>query len=198
MQILLVAAAFALALLPGLVWKRLYIAESERTKLIRQLLYLTAVLCGIAAMGCWVLTRSDAAFAKEQGPATLGLMMGSICVLLLAIAVSAYCARRKGGSPCILREALFLTGVCGFFALLYFVVVSRGALFGFGAFPFVLLFATVTLAALFGRQRKVLHNKKETARPVFIGTPPNRARSESGSVSTQPEFWVQCTERVLN
>ena len=152
MQILLVAAAFSIVLLPGFLFGRLYRASTQRTTLTRRFLFFTAVLCGVAAMGFWVLTQSDAGLSRDQGPVAIGIIGAGSGMLIVLMITSAYFGSRNGMGDFV-RDCFFLIGVCAFLDVTFFVVVSRGMIFKFGLLPPTILILA-GLATAFSWERK--------------------------------------------
>ena len=116
------------------------------------LLLVVATLSGVGAFGCWVLTQADAAITPQQGPFVAFVMVGCILVFGGASFASAHISTREQSAIVTVRRTLFLTGVCGAVAILFFAVVSWGRIFLFGPVPAVLL-AVFLLLALFSRLR---------------------------------------------
>jgi hypothetical protein len=124
-------------------------------KIFHRILFAIALVCGIAAMGCWVLTQADAAITKEEGPATVLIMRLSSVLFVLLHATSAVLSNREQGASAIITRTLFLMGLCGVLVILLFVATSVGRIFLFGPRPTVLLLVSISCALLFRRKRIV-------------------------------------------
>jgi len=124
-------------------------------KIIHRMLFAVALICGIASMGCWVLTQADAAITKEEGPATILIMRLSFALFVLLHATSAFLSNKRGGASAILTRTLFLMGLCGVLVVLLFVATSVGRIFLFGPLPAVLLLMSISCALLFRHKRIV-------------------------------------------
>ena len=117
-------------------------------KFLHSGLFAIALVCGIAAMGCWVLTQADAGISKEQGPVIILIVCLSSILFLLPLALSAYLRNKMEGTRSIAVRTVFLVGVCGILVVLFFVVTSRGLIFKFGPFSYILLGAFVCFAVV--------------------------------------------------
>jgi hypothetical protein len=124
-------------------------------KILHRILFAIALVCGIAAMGCWVLTQADAAITKEEGPATVLIMSLSSVLFVLLHATSAILSNREQGASAIITRTLFLMGLCGVLVILLFVATSVGRIFLFGPLPTALLLMSISCALLFRRKRIV-------------------------------------------
>jgi len=122
-------------------------------KILHGILFAVALICGIAAMGCWVLTQSDAAITKEQGPMTILIMSLSSVLFVLVLATSAFLSHKgRGGRTTIIRT-LYQMGLCGALVVLFFAATSVGRIFLFGPLPTVLLLVSISCALLFRQKR---------------------------------------------
>jgi hypothetical protein len=124
-------------------------------KILHGILFAVALVCGIAAMGCWVLTQADAAITKEEVPATILIMRLSSVLFVSLHATSAFLSNRGQGANAIITRTLFLMGLCGVLVVLIFVATSIGRIFLFGPLPTVLLLVSISCALLF-RQKKIV------------------------------------------
>lgn len=124
-------------------------------KILHGVLFAVALVCGIAAMGCWVLTQADAAITKEEGPTTILIMRLSSVLFVLVHATSVFLSNQGQGASAIIARALFLMGLCGVLVVLVFVATSVGRIFLFGPLPTVLLLVSISCALLFRRKRIV-------------------------------------------
>ncbi len=122
-------------------------------KLIHRALFTVALLCGITALGCWVLTQGDAAITKEEVPMTLLIMSLSSVLFVLLHATSEFLANKGKGVRAIVARMLFLMGLCGVVVVLFFVATSVGRIFLFGPLPTVLLLVSIACALLFRQKR---------------------------------------------
>jgi hypothetical protein len=93
----------------------------------RVVLGIGAFLCGLRAVGYWlVLQHVDAQSADAAGAA---ILMSLSALLFVALsAASAYLGDRTRGARAIVLKALFLTGVHGLPCIALFTVASRGAI----------------------------------------------------------------------
>lgn len=122
-------------------------------RILHGIMFAVALVCGIAAMGCWVLTQADAAITKEQRPMTIFIMSLSSVLFVLVHATSAFLSNKGTGVRTIITRTLFLMGLCGVLVVLFFVAVSVGRIFLFGPLPAVLLLASISCALLFRQKR---------------------------------------------
>jgi hypothetical protein len=122
-------------------------------KILRGILFAVALICGIAAMGCWVLTQSDAAIPRGQGPLTTLIMSLSSVLFALLHATSAFLSDKGKGVRAIIFSTIYLMGVCGVLVVLFFVMTSVGRIFLFGPLPTVLLVVSIFSALLFRQKR---------------------------------------------
>jgi fucose 4-O-acetylase-like acetyltransferase len=122
-------------------------------KLIHRALFAVALLCGITAMGSWVLTQGDAAITKEEVPMILLIMSLSSVLFVLLHATSAFLANKGKGVRAIVTRTLFLMGLCGVVVVLFFVATSVGRIFLFGPLPTVLPLVSISCALLFRPNR---------------------------------------------
>ena len=151
MQVFLIGLALLLAFVPVAFIKRLSVGDSRAIRIVRRGLFTVAVVCGGAAMGLWVLTQSDAGITPQEGPRTLAIMFGSSIAFVAALTGSAFLAHQKKGFRIVLRCSLFLIGVGGLSVLVFFVLTSRGLIFGFGPLPLTVLLISLICVALFWR-----------------------------------------------
>ena len=121
------------------------------------LLCILGTFGGICAIGCWLLTQSDAAFTPQEGPTVLVIFVSGVLLFFGALLVSARSTAKKQGTHAVVRRMIFLVGVCGTVAVLFFVVKSWGKIFLFGPVPAVLLsvFVLLALLPLFFRPKKI-------------------------------------------
>jgi hypothetical protein len=120
-------------------------------KILQAGLFIVALVCGIAAMGCWIFTQSDAGIPRQEGPLILVIMCLSSVFFVTSLAASAFLQNRMEGARSVARRALFLVGICGILVLLFFIVSSRAMIFKFGPLPSVLLGTFIGLALFFRR-----------------------------------------------
>jgi hypothetical protein len=151
MQIVLVGLGILLALVPVAIIKRLSTGDSRRIRIIRRVLFVIAVLSGGTAMGCWLLTQSDAGITPQEGPMVIALLLGSSLAFLAALIGSSFLGHRKQGPRAVLCCTVFLVGIGGLCVLVFFVATSRGLIFRFGALPSVVLLVSAGCVALFWR-----------------------------------------------
>ena len=97
--------------------------------IIRTLLFVVALLCGLIGMGCWVLLQLGGV-TREQGPGTFLTVCGTAAVAVIALGTAAFLRERKHGFRAVLLRTLFLVGVCGLAVSAPFVLLSRGELIG--------------------------------------------------------------------
>ena len=122
------------------------------------------LLCGlgtfgcICAMGCWLLTESDAGFTPQEAPTVLLMFVTGVLLFGGTLFVSARSAEKQRGTHAVVRRMIFLVGVCGTVAVLFFVVRSWGKIFLFGPIPAVLLSIFVLLALFFRPKRMTGEN----------------------------------------
>ena len=81
---------------------------------------------GICAMGCWVLTQSDAAFTPQEGPTVLAIFVSGVLLFFGMLLVSGRSATKKQGTHAIVGRVIFLVGVCGTVVVFFFVATSWG------------------------------------------------------------------------
>jgi hypothetical protein len=124
-------------------------------KILHRILFAVALVCGIAAMGCWVLTQGDAAITKAEVPMTLVIMSLSSVLFVLLYATSAFSANKGKGVRAIVTRTLFLMGLCRVLVVLFFVAFSFGRIFLLGPLPTVLLLVSIPCALLF-RQKRIV------------------------------------------
>lgn len=112
---------------------------------------------GICAMGCWVLTQSDAAYTPQERPTVLAIFVSGVLLFFGMLLVPARSETKKQGTHDFVRRMIFLVGVCGTVTVLFFVATSWGKIFLFGPVPTVLLsvFVLLALLALFVRPKKI-------------------------------------------
>ena len=120
-------------------------------KIPDSLLPLLAAIGGIGATGCWVLTQADGAITSQQGPVVTLIQAGCIAVFCGASFISAQLTTKGQSRSVMVQRALFLMGVSGVVAVLFFGFVSLGRIFLFGPLPTVLLavFALMVLSSRF-------------------------------------------------
>jgi peptidoglycan/LPS O-acetylase OafA/YrhL len=122
------------------------------------LLFVVAILSGVGALGCWVLTQADAAITPKEGPIVVLLMVGCILLFGMTLFLSAFFATRGRGTLAVIRRTMFLVGLVGIVVLFFFVVTSWGRIFFFGPTPTVLLAIFVLLALVFRPRRIAEHD----------------------------------------
>lgn len=127
-------------------------------RILHTALFIVALICGTAAMGCWILTQADATITKEQGPITILIMSLSSALFVLALAISALLANKGMGIRTIVAKTLFLMGLCGVLVVLFFVATSVGRIFLFGPLPSLLLLVSISCALLFRRKKIAASN----------------------------------------
>jgi hypothetical protein len=151
MQNVFVGIGLLIALAPIAISKRLSVGDSRTIRNFRRVLFLIAIFSGGAAMGCWLLTQSDAGVAPNEGAVIVATLFCSPIAFLAALVGSSFLANRKQGLPTVLRSTLFLIGVCGLCVLAFFVVSSRGAIFLFGPLPSIVLLISLLCVTSFWR-----------------------------------------------
>jgi hypothetical protein len=110
------------------------------------LLLALTTLGGIGAFGCWVLIQADSAITPQQGPTVILILVGCIALFGGASFISAAASTSGQGAIVRVRRTLFLMGVSGAIAVLFFAIVSRGRIFLFGPVPTVLLAVFILVA----------------------------------------------------
>ena len=118
-------------------------AEHLATAMRNFLLLVLATLAGIGAFG---LTQADAAITAKEGPTVILIMVGCIALFGGASFISASASTRGQSTIVKVRRTLFLIGVCGAIAVLFFAIISGGRIFQFGVVPTVLLAFFVLMA----------------------------------------------------
>jgi hypothetical protein len=78
--------------------------------IIRTVLFIVALLCGLIGMGCWTLLQL---VTRDQGPGTFLTMCGSAVVAGIALGIMAFLRERKYGFCAVLQRTLFLVAICG-------------------------------------------------------------------------------------
>ena len=119
-------------------------------------LFVSALISGIAAMGCWVLTQGDAAITQQQAPITLLIMGLASAVFVLLLVSAAFLRNRTQGIRSIFTRAFFLIGACGTLVMLFFIVTSKGMILKFGPSPTILLSAFALSALLFWPRKSAM------------------------------------------
>jgi hypothetical protein len=112
-------------------------------------LFVGALISGVAAMGCWVLTQRDAAITKQHGLMTFLIMWLATVVSVLLLGGAAFLRSRTQGIRAVVARALFLIGTCGTLVLFLFVVTSKGMVLKLGPLPLILKVAFALSALVF-------------------------------------------------
>ncbi len=96
------------------------------TTLLRIAIAAAAFLCGVRAMGYWVMLK----FGGVQASQTRGVLLvlcGSALLFVVLTLASAYLAERARGARAVLVESLYLAGLQGIPPIALFAVASKGA-----------------------------------------------------------------------
>jgi hypothetical protein len=86
-----------------------------------------ALLCGLRAMGYWVILEVGGVPPAERGGIAL-VLYGSVFWFLLLSSASAYLRERTKGVSAIVAKALYLIGAYGLPSIALFAAVSKGAI----------------------------------------------------------------------
>jgi hypothetical protein len=118
-------------------------------KTVQIVLIIVGVLCGSAAMGCWLVLQLGG--VSYEGPITAAVMYGFVVFFTVALTTSAFLRDRAKGLGSIASRSMYLVGVCGIPFLLFIAVISLGGVFRMGGYDCLLiLFASFIF---FGRER---------------------------------------------
>ena len=107
--------------------------------IIRTVLFILALLCGLVGMGCWTLLQLGGV-TRDQGPGTFLTMCASAAVAAIALGAMAFLRERKHGFSAVLQRTLFLVAICGLAVSAPFTILSRGEMIGV---PFLFLLVLV-------------------------------------------------------
>ena len=94
--------------------------------LLRVVLAVGAFLCGVRAMGYWLILQLGGVRPAESGGIAL-VMCCSAFLFVILTSASAYLRERTSGARAIVVKALYLTGAYGLPPIALFAVASRGA-----------------------------------------------------------------------
>jgi len=97
-------------------------------KAIQVVLIIVGVICGVVAMGSWLVLQLGGVTAKE-GPTTALIMYACIAGFGITLTTSSFLRNRTKGRRAVAMRAMYLMGVSGLSVLLFFAVVSRGTVF---------------------------------------------------------------------
>jgi hypothetical protein len=86
-----------------------------------------ALLCGVRAMGYWVILQVGGVPPAENGDVALVVYRSVFWFVILSLA-SAYLRERTKGAWAIAVEALYLIGAYGLPSIALFTLVSKGAI----------------------------------------------------------------------
>ena len=120
-------------------------------------LFAGALISGMVAMGCWILTQADAAITKGEAPSVFLLMVVTSVGFVFLLAGAAFLRYRALGIYSVAARTLFLVGNCGILVLLFFAATSRGRIFRFGPLPLALLITFASLSLLFRHRSRDTH-----------------------------------------
>ena len=95
--------------------------------LLRVVFAVGAFLCGVRALGYWVILQLGGVRSGERGGIALVMCCSALLFVILSSA-SAYLRERTNGVRAIVVKALFLTGAYGLPSIALFTVASRGAI----------------------------------------------------------------------
>jgi hypothetical protein len=94
--------------------------------LLRVVFAVGAFLCGVRALGYWVVLQVGGVRSAERGGIALVICCSALLFIILSSA-SAYLQERTNGARAIVVKAVFLNGAYGLPSIALFTVASRGA-----------------------------------------------------------------------
>ena len=105
-------------------------------------------------MGVCFATQSDAAFTEKDLPKVLLIFSSAIAAYVVGpIAWAALQFRGRGTRPALCR-ASFLLGLSSLSAILLWIAISRGVVFGFGPMAYLFLLGSSAIVVALWRRPK--------------------------------------------
>ena len=120
---------------------------------MRTALFIFASIASLIALGCFNLLQFGGV-GRESALGVALVMYCSAAIFAIANYISAYIKERRNGYRAVAIRGLFLAGSSGLPGLLFFVVVSRGAVLQMSEYVLLLVFFVSTLFLRLLKPRK--------------------------------------------